>query len=470
MLQKNIAPSILLENIKKRKLNMYKTSTIKDKIKLFLIIAFPILVTQISLYLMTFFDTVMSGQYGAADLAGTAIGSSIWVPVSTGINGIVLALTPIIAQINGSDDKREVPVIIQQGISLAIAASVVLIVIGGILLEPGLGVMRLEQEVSHVAKYYLIALGFGIVPLFIFNSIRSFMDGLGQTRASMFIIIISLPLNIFFNYIFIFGKLGLPAFGGIGAGIATSITYWIVCFISIAVLAKVHPFNKFRIFDSWSSLIPAWKYWKNQLVIGMPIAAAIFFETSIFSAVTLLMSTYSTYTIAAHQAAMNFAGLLYMIPLSIGMALTITIGFEAGGKRYKDSRQYWIIGLYFSLIVAVLAGIILYIFNGPIAGLYSKDPEVIELTKQFIIFAIFYQLADAIGAPIQGALRGYKDVNMTFIIALVSYWVVGLPVGWALATFTTLEPFGYWVGIIVGLSFGAIALFWRLIHLQKIYR
>ncbi|WP_249870221.1 MATE family efflux transporter [Oceanobacillus saliphilus] len=446
---------------------MYETSTMKEKIRLFIIILIPILITQLSLNLMTFFDTVMSGRAGAEDLAGVAIGSSLWVPISTGINGIVLAITPIIAHIIGSKMNDEVPKIVQQGIYLAIILSILIIAAGGFALDPVLSLMDLDENVRTIAKYYLISISAGIIPLFIFNTIRCFMDGLGQTRASMIIILISLPLNIFFNYIFIFGKLGLPAFGGIGAGIATAITYWLVSIISLIVMIRVHPFSKFNVFTKVFK--PDFKLWINQLKIGMPIGAAIFFETSIFSAVTLLMSVYSTYTIAAHQAALNFAGLLYMIPLSVGMALTITIGFEVGAKHYKDARTYGYIGMSSGIFIAIFAALILYVFNEPVAALYNSEPEVIELTRKFIYFAIFYQLADAFGAPIQGALRGYKDVNMTLIIAFISYWIIGLPTGWILANYTSLEPFGYWVGIIIGLSFGAAALLWRLIHIQKKY-
>ncbi|MFD1849955.1 MATE family efflux transporter [Oceanobacillus bengalensis] len=447
---------------------MYQTSTLKEKLKLFFIILIPILITQVGIYLMNFFDTVMSGRAGATDLAGVAIGSSLWVPILTAINGILLAITPIIAQITGAKENKSVPEKIQQALYLSIALGMVVMIIGGILLDPVLNLMNLENEVYHIAKYYLISLGAGIIPLFVFSTLRNFMDGLGQTRTSMFVILISLPINIAFNYIFIFGKFGVPAFGGIGAGIGTALTYWLVCLISIAVVYKFYPFRDYKVFSNW--VIPSFAKWWDQLKIGMPIGFAMFFETSIFSAVTILMSVYSTNTIAAHQAAMNFASLLYMIPLSVGMALTIPIGFEVGARRFKEARTYAYIGISGSIFIAILNGGILFLLREPVAAMYNADPAVIELTTQFIFFAIFYQLADAFGAPIQGALRGYKDVNMTLIIALVSYWAIGLPTGWILANYTALEPFGYWVGITVGLSCGAIALFWRLFSLQKKYK
>ncbi|SHG20426.1 MATE family efflux transporter [Ornithinibacillus halophilus] len=446
---------------------MYETKTIREKIKLFTIIMLPILITQVGMYLMNFFDTVMSGQAGAEDLAGVAIGSSLWVPIFTGINGILLAITPIIAHLTGAKANDDVPRKVQQAIYLAIALAVAIVLLGIIVLKPILNLMDLESEVRNIAFYYLVAVSTGIIPLFIFNTLRCFIDALGQTRISMFIILISLPINILFNYIFIFGKFGVPAFGGIGSGIATALTYWLVCIITIAVIYKVRPLRNYRIFSNWVK--PAFSEWWEQLKIGIPIGFAIFFETSIFSAVTLLMSVYSTNTIAAHQAAMNFASLLYMIPLSVGMALTIAVGFEVGARRLNDAKTYGLIGISGGLFIAIFNGIILFIFDDAVARLYNGDPAVIELTKQFIYFAIFYQLADAFGAPIQGALRGYKDVNMTLVIALVSYWFIGLPTGWILANYTSLEPFGYWVGIIVGLSSGAIALLFRLLQLQKKY-
>lgn len=361
--------------------------------------------------------------------------------------------------------EKDIPQVIQQGIYLSVGLSFIILIAGFFVLEPVLQLMSLEPDVHHVAKYYLIFLAAGIMPLFIFHTVRSFMDGLGQTRASMIIILISLPINAFLNYIFIFGKLGIPAFGGIGAGIATSITYWIVSIISLYMIHKVAPFTSYQVFQV--RFKPQISYWLSQLKIGLPIGLAMFFETSIFSVVTMMMSVYDTNTIAAHRAAMNFAGLLYMLPLSVGMALTIAVGFEIGAKRFQDARTYTYLGITGGMIIALFIGVILFVFDDAVAGLYHNNPEVIALTKQFILFAIFYQLADAIGAPIQGALRGYKDVNVTLVLALISYWLIGLPAGFLFANYTHFDAFGYWIGIIVGLSAGAIALLFRLLHIQR---
>ncbi|MCD5324828.1 MULTISPECIES: MATE family efflux transporter [Pontibacillus] len=444
---------------------MYKTDTWQEKTKLFLIILGPILVTQLGMYAMNFFDTVMSGNAGAEDLAGVAIGSSLWVPIFTGINGIMLALSPIVAQLTGADQKQDVPSAVRQGVYLSTLLALVVLIIGSFILNPILNMMELEPEVRTIAKQYLIALSTGIIPLFIYNGLRSFIDALGQTRVTMVITLLSLPFNIIFNYVFIFGKFGLPAYGGVGAGIATSLTYWVTLLFTIFLLVRVRPFSTYSIFSILEK--PSLRAWWNQLKIGVPIGFAIFFEVSIFSAVTILMSTYNTNTIAAHQAAINFASFLYMIPLSIAMALTIAVGFEAGGNRREHAKQYSYLGISIAVVLSILCGIAIYVFDDPVARLYNDRPEVIEMTKHFLYYAIFFQLSDAFGAPIQGALRGYKDVNITLIMALVSYWVIGLPSGYLMATYTFFGPAGYWMGLIIGLAAGAIALFARLLYVQR---
>lgn len=444
---------------------MYPTTNLKEKLKQFLLIVVPILITQLSIYAMNFFDTVMSGNAGTEDLAGVAIGSSLWVPVFSGISGILLALSPIVAHLSGSRQREQIAETVRQGIYLSIVLAIATLIAGYLALDLILTSMSLAPEVQYIAKYYVIALGTGLLPIFLFNLLRCFLDALGQTKMSMFIILLSLPMNILFNYMFIFGRLGAPALGGIGAGIASSLTYWISSLITIIVIQKLHPFSEYHIFKHWKQ--PSFSHWKEQLKIGLPVGFAIFFETSIFAAVTLFMSVYDTVTIAAHQAAMNFASFLYMVPLSIAMGLTITVGFEAGAGRYKDARVYSYVGIASGVIVAILAGLILYLFDDPVARLYNDNMEVVELTKQFIFFAIFYQLADGFGAPLQGVLRGYKDVNITLVTALVSYWGVGLPSGWLLANFTSFGPFGYWLGLTIGLSTGAIILLIRLIYLQR---
>jgi multidrug resistance protein, MATE family len=450
----------------KEEIKMKETKNIKEKLHHLLMVLIPILITQLGMYSMNFFDTTMSGHYSAKDLAGVAIGSSLWVPISMGLTGILIAITPIVAQLIGAKKEKEVSFSVIQGIYVATFLAVIVFIIGFFLLNPLLNTMELEIKVHQVAHDYLIAISLGILPLFLYNALRSFIDSLGKTRISMLITLSALPVNIVFNYLFIFGKAGFPELGGVGTGYATALTYWVLLFISVIIVHKQVPFAHFHIFQRLHT-VSITKV-SEILKIGVPIGLSIFFETSIFSAVTLLMSRFDTITIAAHQIAMNFASFIYMIPLSISMALTILVGYEMGAKRYQDAKQYSWLGVMIAILMAVLSGLVFLFLRTDIAGLYSNEPAVIELSVHFLLYALFFQLSDAIQAPIQGALRGYKDVNMTFIMSLLSYWVIGLPLGYLLTKYTELGPFGYWIGLITGLAVGAICLTNRLLYIQKV--
>lgn len=447
---------------------MNQTFSTKEKIKQFAAILFPILVTQFAMFSMNFFDTMMSGRVSANDLAGVAIGANLWIPIFTGLSGILMAVTPLVAQLVGANEKEKVPFSVTQAIYVSIVMALCVLGIGALFLDPILTNMNLEPEVRRIAKHYLLALALGIIPLFIYTVLRNFVDALGKTRVTMIITLLSLPINVTFNYMLIFGKFGFPALGGVGAGVATAITYWVIFIIALVVTIRMNPFSAYRLFRKLYA--PSWKKWVQLLKIGVPIGFAIFFETSIFAAVTLLMSAYDTNTIASHQAAINFASFLYMIPLSISMALTIVVGFEVGAKRYEDARQYSRLGISMAVFMAFICGIFLFYLREPIAGMYTTETGVLALTSHFLVYAIFFQLSDALQAPIQGALRGYKDVNVTFLMALVSYWVIGLPLGYALANYTDLEAFGYWIGLITGLAAGASGLSYRLLSVQRRFK
>ena len=444
---------------------MNETYSLKEKWRQFLTVLLPILISQLALFSMTFADTIMSGHASPTDLAGVAIGASLWTPVQAGLTGILMAVMPMVAQMVGAGKRDQVPYTVMQALYLSVAIAVGVMIVGGLLLDPILNWMQLEPEVSTIARGFLHAIGLGIIPMFLYTVLRCFIDALGQTRVTMFITLLSLPINVLLNYAFIFGHFGLPRLGGIGAGYASAITYWCILLISLVVVNRVHPFVEFGMFSTFYRI--SMKAWKELLKLGLPIGFSIFCEVSIFAAVTLFMSEYSTITIAAHQAAMNFASFLYMVPLSISMALTIVVGFEVGAKRFQDAKQYSYLGVGIAIGIALMIGVSLLMFSKQVAGFYTTDIEVLELAQHFLMYSILFLISDAVAAPIQGVLRGYKDVTVPFIVALVSYWVIGLPLGYILAKFTSLAAFGYWIGLITGLAAGAIFLFGRLLSLQK---
>lgn len=446
---------------------VYQTTTLAQKWKLLLVIIAPILVTQIALFLVTFVDVLFSSKFGTSDLAGVSIGSSIWMPIYIGISGILLSITPIVAHAVGSKKSKDASFSVQQGILIAILLSLIVFALLIIFIKPILSLMPLEPHVQKVAYGYIVAMSFGLTPLFIYTVLRCFIDALGQTRMSMFITLISTPVNILFCYIFIFGNWGSPALGGVGAGIASAITYWIICLIAIGITIKSQPFSSYEVFKNFPK--PNLAKWKEVLKIGLPIGLTLFAETGIFAVVTLIMSTYTTEVIGAHQIAMNFANLAYMIPLSVSMGATILIGYEIGANRPKDARQYTKMAVALAVGICIITLTILIGFRHEIAMIYSDDPKVIALATGFLIYAAFFQLSDAVQAPIQGVLRGYKDVTTASIMAIVSYWLVALPFGYVLANQLNFGPSGYWIGLITGLAIGAISLSIRLRIVQNKY-
>ncbi|MDF2946574.1 MAG: efflux family protein [Bacillales bacterium] len=438
---------------------------LKVKINRFLGLLIPILVTQVTLFSMAFFDTVMSGNSSPEDLAGVAIGVSIWVPISTGLTGILAAVTTLVSNYHGAKENDKIAPLIIQGVYLATTISVSIIIIGAFALNPILSLMDLEPKVQQVAHDFLVTLSFGIIPLYIYNVIRYFIDGIGKTRTTMFITIMYVPINIFLNYLFIFGNYGFPKLGGVGAAVGSAITYWVILLIAIYIVRTKKPFTSFSVLTKFEKV--SFEKWKVILTLGIPIGLSIFFEVSIFSVVTLLLSEFDTKTIAAHTIAMNFASMLYMLPLSISMALTIAVGFEVGARNFENARKYGFIGIAMALLFATAFGIIIYFFRFEVAGMYTNDLSVQTMAGGFLIFAILFQLSDAVAAPIQGALRGYRDVNATMIMMIISYWLIALPCGYLLVKYTDWGAKGYWIGLIIGLAVSASTLLGRLLILQK---
>ena len=444
---------------------MNQTFTIQEKIKQTFILLVPILITQLGMFSMVFFNTIMSGKYHSSALAGVAIGSSIWNPVFTGLSGILLAVSPIVAQRFGEKKTGEVTSIVKNGIYLAVGIAVAVIIIGFFFLDPLLTTMNLPDQVHETAFNYLVGLSFGIIPFFTFNVLRSFIYALGKTRVVMVILLLALPINLFFNYVFIFGKLGFPELGGAGGGYATAITYWLILGMTIYIIKTKEPFSVYNIFSNAREF--SLDKCKEILKIGVPMGLSIFFETSMFAVVTILLSKYNVNTIAAYQAALNIVSFLYMIPMSISMAQTVLVGYEVGAGRFKDAKAYSWLGIYLSVIIALFTGLLVVLFRYEVAGFYSNEAAVISLTAHFLIYALFFQISDAIQATAQAALRGYKDVNISFIITLIAYWLICLPVGYILAHFADLGATGYWVGLTVGLLAAGVCLSMRLIYIQK---
>ena len=436
------------------------------RMKKILEVMVPILITQLAITGMNLADTIMSGHAGTAELAGVAIGANIWMPIFTGLNGILQALTPIVANSRGAKAYEKISGAVFSGLMLALILSVSIISVGILQLDKVLSLMNLESSVEVVSHNYLSYVAMGIVPLFGASILRSFVDTMGYTQLTMRLFLLTMPVNCFMNYLFIFGKLGLPRMGGAGAGVGTAITCWLL-FLSFSFLVThLGVFRSFRVFDRTGF---SFSHLREHLRVGIPMGVAIFLETSIFGVECLFVSRFGTVTVAANQAAMSFTNLLYMVPLSFSLSLTIIIGAFVGAKDYAAARLYGRTGRVGNVMVGLSFAVFLLVGRTLIARLYTQDPSLVAPIEHFLGFAIAFQLCDSTAAPIQGILRGYKDVKATFYSSLAAYWVLALPIGLVMDYGFHKEADGYWMGLISGIFFSALFLTLRLRYIEKKY-
>lgn len=406
----------------------------------------------------------MTGQYNTLDLAGVSIATSLWNPFFTFLTGIVSALVPIIGHHLGQGQKKEVASDFYQFIYLSLALSLILFVLVFFLVPVILGYMGLETAVASVATRYLWLLAIGIIPLLLFSVIRSLLDTLGLTKLSMYLMLLLLPFNSGFNYVLIYGAFGVPELGGAGAGLGTSLAYWVLLLISILVLLKHKKLKEYHLEVPMPLRI---EKIKEAIRLGLPIGGTVFAEVAIFSAVGLIMAKFSSLIIASHQSAMNFSSLMYAFPMSISTAMAIVVSYEVGARRLNDAKQYIHIGRLTAMIFAILTLSFLYIYRENVASLYGQDPDFIQLTASFMTYSLFFQLADTFAAPLQGILRGYKDTVVPFYLGLLGYWGVAIPLGLVLDHWTGLGAYSYWIGLIVSLVISGILYQWRLQVIMK---
>lgn len=425
----------------------------------------PILITQTAIMAMNFCDSAMSGHAGAVHLAGTAIGGNLWMPVMASLNGILLGSMPIIAHLLGRGERQNIGRVVRHTMLLATAFSLMLLVVGVLFLDRLLGTFGLEPQVHYIAKMYIAAIGVGVLPFFLSTALRALVDTSGYTGITMKIYLLALPVNAFLNYCLIFGKFGAPALGGIGAGLATGITYWLEFFIFVWVVHKLPAFAPLRIFTDKFKFDMA--QLRENLSLGVPMGMAIFMEASIFGVIAIFIAKFGTVIIAAHQAAMSFTSLLYMVPLSFSMSLTIVVGVEAGARRFGEALRYSLLGIACNITVAVLLTIFVLFDREFIAGLYTSEPVIIRQTIGFLFYAMFFQVMDATAAPIQGILRGYKDVKATFWAGLAAYWLICLPLGCYFDYYMHFGPSSYWLSLDIGLLCAVLFLGGRFWYLQR---
>ena len=436
-------------------------------------LAVPALLAQVAMISMGFVDMVMTGRVGTVDMAAVALAGSLWVPLVLFGQGLLLAVTPCVAQLRGAgahggEHLQGVGHVMRQGVWMALAISVPLILIV-YALSFHLADMGVKGDLGVMTGQYLRAIVWGAPAYLLFVALRCGMEGMALMRPAMFAGFMGLLINIPSNYVLIFGKFGLPALGGPGTGVATAIVYWVMFLTMVVYVVRQPHLRALMVLRAWDR--PAWATLRKLAGIGFPGALAMLFEVTLFAAVALLIAPLGAIQVAGHQVALNFSSLLFMVPLSIGTAATIRTGFALGRRSVEAvriaSRSSWLL----ACMAAVCTATVTILWRGQIAAVYNDDPVVLGLASHLLLFAATYQLTDAVQVVSVGILRGYNDTRAILCATLVSYWALALPLGYTLGRThlwgDPLGPQGFWTAFIVGVSVAAVLLFFRVRVLER---
>lgn len=443
---------------------MYQGKNIKERGKVFIKLLLPVLIYQVISYSSGMIGTFMAGHYSPTDLAGVSMGVNIWNPVMYTLNAIVLAIVPIVSHLIGKKREEEIPVMVRQFLYIAVLISIILVIALNTLAAPIVDSLGMDAKIATITKNYLYYESFGVLSIFLYVVLRSFMDSLGLTRLSMIMMIISVPVNVTLAYGFIFGKFGMPELGGAGNAIAVSLTYTVLFFIALFLTLKHPKINKYKIFKKEGI---RFKYWGEIFKLGIPIAIATALETVVFSTLSLMVSRFDTTIIASHQAALNFSGFLYSLPVSVANTATIIVAYHVGAKNYKLAKSYTALSVALGVISSGVAGLIVLLFDAQIPYLYSTDSGVIDLTAHLLIFAIGFALCDSFASALAGVLRGYKKVVPICLAMFVGYYIVGIPVAYYLVFTKGVGIDGLWIGWIIGLAVYALGVLGYYLNLSR---
>lgn len=430
------------------------------------VLALPILITQFCQAALGVVDAIMAGQVSALDLAAVAVGSGIWLPLFLLATGILIATTPLIGEAIGQDQHSQVPHITQQSLWTASVLGVIGFIV--VNLAPNiLGVMGVPENIQPIATQYLHGVSFGFPAIAVYAVLRSYCEALGRPEPVTVISIIGLLVDIPLNYIFIHGLFGMPEMGGAGCGVATALVLW----INVLLLAAYTSFTKRQQFAStrffYAFASPNRAQIKKLLKLGIPIGISIFFEASLFSLGALVISPLGELATASHQVALSVTSQLFMIPISVAMALTIMVSNRFGEKNIMALRQVQATGLIWTILIALICMIGIWLFRPQLAAAFTDNPAVIAQSMHLLVFALAYQLFDGWQVNIAGILRGMQDTAVPMWVTLFCYWLVALPLGVYLVRFTDIGAQGFWIALITGLFLSSILLTLRLLYQQK---
>lgn len=435
-------------------------------------LAWPILVGQLAVIANGVIDTAMTSRFSATDLAALAIGASIYVSVFVGLNGVLQALSPIVAQMFGAQRLEEVGYEVKQGAWLALFLSVV----GCLVLifpQPLLSLAQASPELNEKSVMYLRILALALPATLGFRIYGALNTALARPKMLMAIQVGALLLKIPLNALFIFGWLGLPAYGGPGCAMATAVTSWLTFLISWGLVRTLPFYKSFGIFGTGFSA-PNWKAQLALLKLGIPMGMSYLIEVTAFTFMALFIARLGDTAVAGHQVTANFATVLYMLPLSIASATSTLVAQSIGARRLEAARHIGFLGIRLAAVLSVTIGCAVWLARDLIVRAYTPDETIIAAALPLFAFIAFYQLFDSVQVTTAFVLRAYRVAVVPTIMYAVALWGIGLGGGYILG----LDPFGispqalqgpagFWMGNSASLALVAVGLFWYLRKVQR---
>lgn len=432
-------------------------------------LAAPLLTAQLLVTGTSTVDTIMAGNYHANDLAGVAIGSSVWMPLYLFISGLLIATTSMVARFHGAEETKSIVNTVHQSVWLAMAISVVcmLVLFNADIL---LAWMSVEAEFAVITDGYLNAMAFGAPGAVLFGCMRAFTEGMGRTKPFMISSALAFLLNIPLNYVLIYGEWGFPELGGVGCGWATAFSMWFQVLVLGWFVSRTRKYNKVALLRGWQK--PDIAKIKSIANLGLPIALAVFAEVSIFSMVALLLAPLGAVMVAGHQIALSASHLIFIFPLSLSQAVTIRVGYYLGRKQQLRANLVARTGIGAAGLMALGSLSLILTFRETVVGFYTQDATVQAVALSLFLWMAIYQFPDHIQIAANASLRAYQDSRIPLMLILLCYWGIALPLGYILAHTDWLMPAqgaqGFWMALVVGLTGTAVLLGGRLLVIARI--
>ncbi|MGQ5522029.1 MATE family efflux transporter [Chitinimonas sp. PSY-7] len=436
-------------------------------------LSWPILVGQLASVGMAVADVAMSGHASAQDLAAVSLGASIWTILLVTLMGVMMAVNPIVAHHVGAGEYERIPHVVRQALWKALGIGLLAMVAANVSTLV-FDHMQIEPIVAERAKQFLHVISFALPAFACYRVLYGYSASLNETKPMMMIALGALALNVLLNWMLIYGKFGLPALGGVGCAFATLACVWFNLLAMVWWMKRAPVYRSSWPLDRFEA--PHWPEIRNLLKIGLPIGVTYFAESSSFGLIALLVAEFGTVQVAAHQIALNFSSLVFMVPMSLGVAMLTRVGQALGEGNPAAARFRSWVGVGLSFGFAIVSACLIALFNHQIAGLYTSDISVAAIAAHLLVFAAVFQLSDATQVSTSCAIRGYKVTRPPMLIHLAAFWGFALPLGCVLGLAPAWLPWkpaqpmaaeGFWIALVVGLTVAALGLTWFLDRLSR---